>query len=585
MRNDHRRLVLVVDTDQRFIDDARPVLADHRVLAARDLEEAREIVSGGRVDLVLLGPAFASDIAINQARTLISTDSSVQLVLAAEVVTNRLLKAALRGGFADVLETPLSERDLSDLVVQVPQLLPTATEIQFVVEPAAWREIEEPDSPSEIATPAPGVAADPFGLVPPEPPGADDSPVSVATPAEVAFNAEAGPLEDKPPMALEHLPPVVTDVPEPEAPIAPTPVEPPQPDPRLEEPPAWPEDEPADAMEFDLADEVLPPELPAASGLAPLIPEATPLGPEMQMPMPPAMPPTEFLNEVSLPTRPEGSPPVDSSEEAEEAEETETAREPYRTRSQSGRVIAVMAGKGGSGKTVTATNLAIAIGMRSDPERVAIVDADLQFGDVALMLEIDPVRTLGELVGRVDQMTDERLEAALIRHETGIRVAPAPLLPIGSEEIDAKSVVEVVDRLRSIFDTVIVDTGPVFDDGLITILEHSDQVITVVDMDLPSVKNTKIALDGLRQIGFDMARIRLVVNRSNSKARLDVAELERTLGLRVGGSIPSDRLVPQSVNAGVPALVSSPRSRVARAFHALAESLDPKANGEGLGAQ
>jgi pilus assembly protein CpaE len=249
-------------------------------------------------------------------------------------------------------------------------------------------------------------------------------------------------------------------------------------------------------------------------------------------------------------------------------------------RSGPGKVIAVMAGKGGSGKTVTATNLAIAIGMRSDPERVAIVDADLQFGDVALLLQLDPVRTLDDVVGHVDSMSDERLDAALLRHESGIRVLPAPLLPVRAGEISAKSVVEVVDRLRSMFDTIVVDTGPVFDDGLITMLEHADQVISVVDMDLPSVKNAKVALDGLRQIGFDMDRIRLVVNRVNSKARLDLVELERSLGLRVGGSIPSDRLVPQSVNEGIPVLALSPRSKVARAFHALAESMDASADRE-----
>jgi len=238
-------------------------------------------------------------------------------------------------------------------------------------------------------------------------------------------------------------------------------------------------------------------------------------------------------------------------------------------------VIAVMAGKGGSGKTITATNLAIAIGLRTDPERVAIVDADLQFGDVALLLGLDPVRTLDDLVGRIDQMSDARIDGALLRHESGIRVLPAPQLRVQPGEINAKSVIEVVDRLCSMFDTVIVDTGPVFDDGLVAILERADQIIAVVDMDLPSVKNAKIVLDGLRKIEFDMDRIRVVVNRANSKARLDLVDLERSLGLRVCGAIPSDRLIPRSVNEGKPALALRPRSKVARSFLALAESLDP----------
>lgn len=242
-----------------------------------------------------------------------------------------------------------------------------------------------------------------------------------------------------------------------------------------------------------------------------------------------------------------------------------------------------MAGKGGSGKSVVATNLAIAMGMRHDPERVAIVDADLQFGDVALMLQIDPVRTIDDVIGQLDSLTDARLDSALLRHESGLRVLPAPLLPVRAGEITAKSVVEVVDRLRGMYDTIVVDTGPVFDDGLVTILEHADAVVTVVDMDLPSVKNAKVALDALRGGGFPMERITMVVNRVNSKARLDLVELERSLGLRVGGSVPSDRLVPQSVNEGIPLLALSPRSKVARSFLALAERLDPSADRDRLG--
>jgi len=260
-------------------------------------------------------------------------------------------------------------------------------------------------------------------------------------------------------------------------------------------------------------------------------------------------------------------------------EEPPPAHHWARSRSWRGsRVIAVMAGKGGSGKTITVTNLAIALGLRADPERVAIVDADLQFGDVALMLQMDPVRTLGDLVDEVESLSDQRVGAALLRHDSGIRVLPAPMDPVGAGGISAKSVVEVVNRLRSIFDTVVIDTGPVFDDFLITVLESADDVLMVVDMDLPSVKNAQVALDGLRLVGFDMDRIRLVMNRANSKVRLDLAEVERSLGLKIGGSIPSDRLVPQGVNDGVPALARRPRSKVARSFQALAESLDSTAD-------
>jgi pilus assembly protein CpaE len=196
-----------------------------------------------------------------------------------------------------------------------------------------------------------------------------------------------------------------------------------------------------------------------------------------------------------------------------------------------------------------------------------------QFGDVALLLQLDPQRTLVDAVSRLDELSDARLDGMLLRHESGLRVMPAPLLPTSEEMVPAKGIVQVVERLRGMYQFVIVDTPPIFDDHLITVLECADDVLVVVDMDLPSVKNAKIALDALRSAHYPMDRVRLVVNRANAKARLDLVELERSLGLRVAGSIPSDRLVPQSVNEGIPVVALSPRSRVARSFHTLAQML------------
>jgi pilus assembly protein CpaE len=151
-----------------------------------------------------------------------------------------------------------------------------------------------------------------------------------------------------------------------------------------------------------------------------------------------------------------------------------------------------------------------------------------------------------------------------------LRVLAAPLHPASASDVPAKAIVEVVERLRGMYEVIVIDTPPIFDDHLVTVLEGADEVLVVVDMDLPSVKNAKIALEALRSGRFPMERVRLVVNRANAKARLDLVELERSLGLRVAGSIPSDRLIPQSVNEGIPVVALSPRSRVARAFHTLA---------------
>lgn len=306
--------------------------------------------------------------------------------------------------------------------------------------------------------------------------------------------------------------------------------------------------------------------------LPPTPPQVEPLPPPF--PPPPRVKPPTFEREAE----PETATPRPSLRPAPSASRPErlpTPDEPRRVIPGERQVIVVMAGKGGSGKSVVATNLALALTFAAGEDAVAIVDADLQFGDVALLLQMDPVRNLAEVARQVEDLSEARLDALLLRHESGLRVLPAPLHPAAADAVSPKAVVQVVEKLRRLYPFVVVDTGGILDDTLLTLLDHADQVIVVVDMDLPSVKNAKVALDILRSGGYPIDRLRLVVNRINSKARLDLVELERSLGLRTAAALPSDRLVPQSVNEGVPVVALSPRSRVARAFTHLAKQFLP----------
>lgn len=131
-------------------------------------------------------------------------------------------------------------------------------------------------------------------------------------------------------------------------------------------------------------------------------------------------------------------------------------------------------------------------------------------------------------------------------------------------------VVKTLGMLKRMFDYIVIDTAPFLDEPVLSILERSDSVLLVVDMDLPSVKNAKLALDTLRLIKFPFEKIHLVLNRVNSKARLDIDELERSLGLEVMAAISSDKLVPRAVNEGEPVVSLYPRSRVARDLRAVA---------------
>jgi pilus assembly protein CpaE len=231
-----------------------------------------------------------------------------------------------------------------------------------------------------------------------------------------------------------------------------------------------------------------------------------------------------------------------------------------------GRIITVMAAKGGSGKTVFASNVATLLARWGNPERVVIADADLQFGDVALVLQVDPKHTVVNAAKEGEKLDTQFLDTILATHSSGMRVLAAPLEPAFADEVPTVIYTKILGMLREMFDYVIVDTAPSLDERLLAILDKSDVVLFVVDMDLPSVKNAKLALETLRILNYPATKIKLVLNRSNSRARLDVDEIERSLRLPISASVPSDGLLPASVNEGIPIVESHPKSKPARAF-------------------
>ena len=256
-------------------------------------------------------------------------------------------------------------------------------------------------------------------------------------------------------------------------------------------------------------------------------------------------------------------------------------------KTQIGRVVTIMSPKGGAGKTVTAANVGLQLAMWSEPNRVVIMDADLQFGDVSIVMQIDPVYTIVDAARELDELDEELMRSLLTVHPSGLQILAAPLEPSLADEVSTQSVVRSIAMLKRMFDYVVIDTAPFLDEPVLSILERSDDVLLVVDMDLPSVKNAKLALDTLKLIKFPFEKIKLVLNRVNSKARLDIGELERSLELDVQAAISSDKLVPRAVNEGEPVVSLYPRSRVAKDLRAVTrlvvdESVTPDTNeGEG----
>jgi pilus assembly protein CpaE len=237
---------------------------------------------------------------------------------------------------------------------------------------------------------------------------------------------------------------------------------------------------------------------------------------------------------------------------------------------EKGRVITVFSTKGGAGKSVIASNIATILKRRTD-RPVVLVDADLQFGDAAVMLKLTPQHTIVDAVASIDRLDASLLQSLLVRDEvTGIYLLPAPVEPAFADQVGAPEMMKIIRILQTFCEYVVVDTPAYFNDVVLGLLEASDDIVLVAGMDIPNIKNVKVGLQTLRLLNTPVSKVKLVLNRANSKVKLEVAEVERTLQLKADSLIPSDVAVVQSVNKGIPVVIDAPKSGVARSIEQLA---------------
>ena len=237
---------------------------------------------------------------------------------------------------------------------------------------------------------------------------------------------------------------------------------------------------------------------------------------------------------------------------------------------EGGRVVTVMSPKGGAGKSVIATNLAVALAQQSDCP-VCLLDCDLQFGDTAVMLMLTVNYTIADAARSVDRLDLTQLQGLLTEHKTSkLLVLPAPTEPVVADQITTDEVLKVVALLRQLCSHVVIDTASQFNDMLISLLDESDDIILVTSLDLPSVKNSKLGLQTLRLLGIPVDKVRLVLNRVNSAVPLNAERVEHVLDIPAQGLIPSDIAVVQSVNKGQPVVAVAPKSAAAKALFRLA---------------
>ncbi len=239
-----------------------------------------------------------------------------------------------------------------------------------------------------------------------------------------------------------------------------------------------------------------------------------------------------------------------------------------------GRIITVFSPKGGTGKTAAVTNLAAAF-VKFEGKRTLLIDLDLQFGDAAIMVGIEPDKTIYDLVVAPGELDNEKLAGYTTRHASGFEILPAPLRPEDAELVTEAKLARLLEVARESFEVIVVDTSPFFHGPMLATLDRTDELLLLCGLDIPTLKNVRLSLQTLELLSFPDERIRLVLNRANSKVGMKRGELEDALGMKISHGLPSDRVVPLSINRGTPAIVNEPRSDFSKSIRALAKSLVP----------
>jgi pilus assembly protein CpaE len=234
-----------------------------------------------------------------------------------------------------------------------------------------------------------------------------------------------------------------------------------------------------------------------------------------------------------------------------------------------GSMICVLGPKGGTGKTVTASNLASAMAMAQ--RRVAVIDLDIQFGDLALCMGVRPETTLYDLASSPGSLDADKLGAYLVPHESGAQVLVAPTRPDQAAAISVDFLREVYTILRTTHEFVVVDTGPGFSPEVISAIDASSDVCMLSMLDTLSLKNARLGLETLDLMGYEADRTVLVLNRADSRVGISDEDVERIVGRKPEVRVPSDVEITRSVNDGRPIVMSRQKSEAAQSFHRLAD--------------
>ncbi|HEX8511255.1 MAG TPA: AAA family ATPase [Propionibacteriaceae bacterium] len=236
--------------------------------------------------------------------------------------------------------------------------------------------------------------------------------------------------------------------------------------------------------------------------------------------------------------------------------------------SKAGRVISVVSPKGGVGKTTVATNLAVGLA-KTAPNSTVLVDLDVQFGDVASALDLDPEYCLPDAVQGPASRDTMLLKTFLTLHETGLYVICGAKSPAAADSITGEEVSRLLQMLASEFAYVVVDTAPGLSEHVLAAMDQSSDLIMVTSMDVPGVRGLRKEIDALGSLGMLGSNDHVVLNMADGRGGLTLPQVETTLGVGVDVVLPRSKAALQSVNQGVPLMQSGVRDPMTKQLRGL----------------
>ena len=238
-----------------------------------------------------------------------------------------------------------------------------------------------------------------------------------------------------------------------------------------------------------------------------------------------------------------------------------------------GKVLIVFSAKGGCGKTTLSVNLAHALATHTD-SKVALLDFDLQFGDVAVALQIEPKKTISDAISMQNNLDELGIKSLMVNQQKNLDILLAPTNPTDIEFISTDLIDTLLDSLKNSYDYIVVDTSPAFTDVILRVFDQADKCYLLTTLDMPAIKNLKLVVSTLEALNINKTKLDFVLNRSDIKSGLTTREVEAMVGETFSTLIPSSNDVSASTNRGVPLVIEKPRHAVSREIIDLAIRTD-----------